>query len=502
MLSKLKTSLLFAIIIIVAACSDYQKPTRDLGYPEPILIAGEPASTNILLHARLNSKDTIGNPYKGMDGIALFEISIDSNFQQFYASSTKNALAENDYTIKYRSRGLIPSTKYYYRLKFGKDDKSLQYSRIATFKTLPASDSEETVSMVMVTGTHYDRFYLGGNFGMSEKSSQGKAAYDGADKALGYPAHASILQLKPDIFIANGDNVYYDHPPFNKATTVEAMRHKWHQQFFLERYRNLLDNTTTIWLKDDHDYRYDDADTLAENAKHGPLPTHEDGIKTFIEQVPFLMQEDSTAKPYRTMKMGKHLQLWLLEGRDYRSPNGMTDSEDKTIWGTAQKEWLKKGLLQSEATFKILVSPTPMIGPDDKRKTDNHTNVGGFRFEGEAFFNWLTENEFQDKNFYIFCGDRHWQYHSISPEGIEEFSSGALVDQNARLGRLPGDPNSTDPEGKVSQPFTSPEASGGFLWAEVLSSTNGEPTLHIKLYDETGKMLYEATKMAAIPSLK
>ncbi len=32
-----------------------------------------------------------------------------------------------------------------------------------------------------------------------------------------------------------------------------------------------------------------------------------------------------------------------------------------------------------------------MVGPDDATKTDNHTNLGGFRNEANAFFEWLNQ---------------------------------------------------------------------------------------------------------------
>ena len=62
-----------------------------------------------------------------------------------------------------------------------------------------------------------------------------------------------------------------------------------------------------------------------------------------------------------------------------------------------------------------------------------------------------------DQNFYVICGDRRWRYHSIDPNGFEEFSTGALVDGNARLGRLPGDLNSIDPDALIDQPYTQSE---------------------------------------------
>ena len=175
----------------------------------------------------------------------------------------------------------------------------------------------------------------------------------------------------------------------------------------------------------------------------------------------------------------------------------MEDGPGKTIWGKEQRAWLKRTLLESDATFKLLVSPTPMIGPDDIRKTDNHTNHGGFRHERDEFFAWLRETGLDKKHFYIVCGDRHWQYHSIHPTGIEEFSCGALLDANSRLGRQPGDPASTDPEGLIRQPYSQAERSGGFLMIDVRAEDGETPaSLSFSWRDERGMELYTTRKTA------
>jgi alkaline phosphatase/alkaline phosphatase D len=95
------------------------------------------------------------------------------------------------------------------------------------------------------------------------------------------------------------------------------------------------------------------------------------------------------------------------------------------------------------------------------------------------------------------CGDRHWQYHSISPEGFEEFSCGAIHDANSRLGRRPGDPESNDPEARIRQPYTQDEPSGGFLMVRVAPGGDGEPAaLSFTWYDEHGVELYSTIKTA------
>jgi alkaline phosphatase/alkaline phosphatase D len=175
----------------------------------------------------------------------------------------------------------------------------------------------------------------------------------------------------------------------------------------------------------------------------------------------------------------------------------MPDGPDKTIWGETQKQWLKETLLASDATFKILFSPTPLVGPDGKGKRDSHCNIGGFQHEGRGFFDWLKKNGFLDKNFYILCGDRHWQYHARHGSGFEEFSCGALVDANSRFGVKAGTPKSTDPEGTIKQLYCKldGEPSGGFLMVTV-TPDGAQARARFTFYDEQGRQVYRHVKQS------
>ena len=197
--------------------------------------------------------------------------------------------------------------------------------------------------------------------------------------------------------------------------------------------------------------------------------------------------------------MNRDLQIWLVEGRDYRSPNRMPDGPDKTLWGAEQLAWLKRTLLESDATFKLLISPTPLVGPDDAYKIDNHTNHKGFRHEDREFFKWVVRHKLHRQGFYTVCGDRHWQYHSKDPLGVEEFSCGALVDENSRLGRKPGDPKSTDPNAEVHQFYTQSKASGGFLQITVGPGKEAVTgSARFTLMDDLGNVLYKTQKVRPI----
>lgn len=62
-------------------------------------------------------------------------------------------------------------------------------------------------------------------------------------------------------------------------------------------------------------------------------------------------------KTYRTVRWGKDLQIWMVEGRDFRSPNTMEDGTEKTIWGAEQMAWFKRTVQASDATFRVLTHP-------------------------------------------------------------------------------------------------------------------------------------------------
>ncbi len=398
------------------------------------------------------------------------------------------AAEENDCIVRYRVAGLAPGKRLKYAMQYGADTLQTQQSPWHSALTPAGNMPSKKTLLVMVSGSHLARFYLGGGFG--KPSAQGAEAYTGADKLQGFHGFETIARLKTDFFIGNGDNVYYDHPDDVKAVTPTQLRFMWHRQFAMPRIRQMFANTATYWMKDDHDHRFDDSDTLPDNPIHGSLPSHNEGRRMFIEQVPMHLAYHPDSPTYRTIRLNKWVQIWMLEGRDHRSPNSMPDGPEKSMWGKTQKAWLQKTLLQSDAVYKLIVTPTPMLGPDDARKRDSHANPEGFFHEGESFFNWLSENKFDPNHLFILTGDRHWQYRSIHPSGFEELSCGAMVDQNSRMGVPPGTANSSDPQGRIVQPYTSSQPSGGFLQVECTQKSRRTAQLRFIFRDEYGKKLY------------
>ena len=473
----------------LAACSGAPEPVEIMMTNGQGEIAGEVTTTSVILQSRLTSKaGLVAGDLPGMDGVARFEVSTSPEFSDPIGTDWLQAVAAGDHIVKVKVDGLTPGTEYLYRVVYGPDPDHTEVGATRSFTTHAGAAAEARTSFTVVTGMNYHQFYNNPN-----------RAYTGPDKELGYPGLASMLALEPDFFVATGDNVYYDTPFEGRADTAPAMRKKWHEQFGRQRFIDFFSRTPTYWEKDDHDYRYNDCDNTSDQA---PLPDL--GRRIFLEQVPVVDPDDPNPVTYRTHRVSRDLQIWLSEGRDYRSANMAEPGPDKTLWGAEQLAWFKRTLAESDATFKILISPTPMVGPDDANqagrpaenhdplKRDNHSNPGGFRHERDELFAWLLENDFLDKNFYIVVGDRHWQYHSLDPNGFEEFSTGALIDANSRVGRPPGDPDSNDPDALVMQYYTYDEPTGGFL--NIVVTPGDPPTAEFRFHDEQGTLMYEAIK--------
>lgn len=466
--------------------SDADKP---VGFTAPISVVpavpkafnaqgemvGEVTPNSALLQSRLTAipgpeLDADGD-IPGIAGQARFEWSEYENFTKSQLTPSIEAQADSDFIIRSRLADLQPGTRYFYRLVFEDGRKGATRS----FKTL--DPEAKGVSFTIGSCMNYLAFTTGVSNG------GGPVTASEEDKQLGYPSFVAMQKLNPDFFIGAGDVVYYSFPLDAPAKTLPGMRKKWHEQFRFPRMAEFFTSTPTYWLKDDHDFRFDDADQSGDKP-----PLASTGMSIFREQMPIHPAGDQSTPNYRTLRISKDVQLWFLEGRDHRSDNKSLDGPAKSLWGAAQREWLERTLAASAAKWKILISPTPMVGPDRASKSDNHTNHAGFRAEADSFFAWLQKKDI--KNVLILCGDRHWQYHSVHPTGVEEFSVGALNDENSIKGLKPGDPKSTDPDSLVKQLYQYTEPTGGFVHV----TANPDSTLKIQFFDDRGVPLHELTK--------
>jgi alkaline phosphatase D len=275
-----------------------------------------------------------------------------------------------------------------------------------------------------------------------------------------------MLDQAPDFYVHTGDVEYYDKPaPY--ALTERLMRFKWDRLFALPYQRDFYTQTTSYFMKDDHDTLSDDAYS---GMTYGTV-SFERGLEIFDNE-----QFPSNEKPYKTIRWGKDLQIWLVEGRNFRSKNTDPDGPDKTIWGKEQKEWFFRTIKASDATFKLLISPTPVLGPDRENKHDNYAN-NNFDYEGDQIRDFIN----QHNNLFMCNGDRHWQYVTHwENTNLWEFGCGPGSDQHA---------GGWSPENKLPE-HRFLRVKGGFLKGFV-SRENGIPTLRFQHFDVKGNKVHE-----------
>ncbi|MBL8178438.1 MAG: alkaline phosphatase D family protein, partial [Bryobacterales bacterium] len=182
---------------------------------------------------------------------------------------------------------------------------------------------------------------------------------------------------------------------------------------------------------------------------------------------------------YRRFRWGADLEIWLPDSRDHRSANNAPDGPEKTIWGEAQKNWLKQTLAQSTARWKLIVNPNPMVGPDHGRKKDNHANPT-FATESLEMRTWLRDHV--GGQVILMNGDRHWQYHSVDPEtGLHEFGCGPASDSHAV--------SPSGGEDKRYHKFL--RVKGGFVTARVDPNSQDAP-LVLEHRDVQGRVVYRS----------
>jgi len=354
---------------------------------------------------------------------------------------------DHDYIHQFQISDLQPDTRYHLLIE-ARDGESSQISarRQGSFRTAARKSDWQDVRFTVVTGQSY---------------------WD-LDHKAGYHIYPAMQKIAPDFLVATGDTVYLDSEA-PRARTVELARYHWQRMYSLPRLITFHQNIPGYWEKDDHDAWCNDCWPSMKAAWMKPL-TFAQGLQIFREQVPM------GRKTYRTIRWGSGLQIWMVEGRDFRSPNNMPDGPEKTIWGKQQREWLMRTILESDADFRVLISPTPIVGPDRSKKADNHSNRA-FQHAGDLFRNWTQEHKL--KNFYVCCGDRHWQYMSIDPRtGLREFSCGPASDKHA--GGTPGQNDEVQPFHRVR---------GGFLSVEV-TRPNERPTIAFRHHGVHGETVH------------
>lgn len=220
---------------------------------------------------------------------------------------------EDNYCRSIRVEGLAPKTTYRYRLVL--DGREMAAPPAQTVTTFPARGEAGVVRI---------------GFGHSLRGSGNQRTWE------------AIARSDPDLFLLMGDNIY------SNTTEPERQRRMYLAHRGDPCFAAFAARTPVYAVWDDHDYGHDNSDRTE--------PGKERSLSTFREIWPNPPSEASDGEGIWTRVRVGQIELFLLDVRYHRSPNGAEDGPEKTMLGTEQREWLVRALSESTAKFKFAVS--------------------------------------------------------------------------------------------------------------------------------------------------
>jgi alkaline phosphatase D len=289
------------------------------------------------------------------------EVATTDSFREVVRTAAVDALPESDCTAKALIEDLPPGQQLFYRVAFEDLASGIRGEpQVGRFRA-PPRDRRDV------------------SFAWSGDTCGGW----GIDTARGgMRTYATMLRNEPDFFIHCGDNIYAECPlgPEQTLPNGETWRNlvteeKSRVAETLDDYRgnykyNLLDHNLRAFNAavpvfaqwDDHEVTNDwwpgmplrvgGADITALAAR---------GCQAFHEFMPTRQLAAERGRIYRKIAYGPLLDVFMLDMRSYRGPNGHGKETGATPFlGAAQVAWLKRELAASRATWKVIAADLPI----------------------------------------------------------------------------------------------------------------------------------------------
>lgn len=310
---------------------------------------------------------------------AIFEVSTTEGFKDPRNLPYVDVLPESDFTAKLLVEDLPSGQDIFYRVTFSDlaDVNAVSEPMTGHFRTAPAGLRD--VSFTWSGDT------AGQGWGID------------TDRG-GMKAYATMAKHAPDFFIHCGDTVYSDG--VLKAEVDLPDGTKWKNLLIdekakvaetLDEYRgqykyNLLDKNVVAFNAevpmlaqwDDHEVSNNWSDSKVFDDRYTEKNVRllaARAARAFHEYMPIAPIAAEQNRVYRKVAYGPTLDIFFLDMRRYRGPNGdnlETASGPNTVFlGRDQIEWLKRELLASKATWKVISADMPLsllVYDDSKNK--------------------------------------------------------------------------------------------------------------------------------------
>lgn len=246
--------------------------------------------------------------------------------------------------------------------------------------------------------------FVRGQFRTAPRDSQGEVSFLWGGDVVGQgwgidPSHQGMLTFRsmqrenPDFFIHCGDSIYADDPLSGQVTLrgggrwtnlvtnskskvakeLDDFYGNYRYNFLDRHYRDFFARVPVVAQWDDHEV----VDNWAQ-ATHQTL-----AAKAFQAFTTYWPVDDrpQAGSLYRKLSYGPNLDLFVLDLRSFRAPNGENRQTkagpDSAMLGAKQLAWFKQGLAQSKATWKIVAGEMPLSTLTPRFGLDNWSNGAG-----------------------------------------------------------------------------------------------------------------------------
>lgn len=298
----------------------------------------------------------------------LVEVATTDTFRDIRHAVFVDALPESDFTAKALIEDLPGGQDIFYRISF-QDLSSAVFGepQIGRFRTPP--NDARSVSFVWSGDT------MGQGWGIDVTRG-------------GMRTYAAMQRSEPDFFIHCGDTIYADCPieaqkkladgslwrsivteaKSKSAETLADYRGNYKYNLIDDNLRAFNAAVPTMALWDNHEVM----ETWWPNEPLPQRPAGERNTLVFAARArrafhEFMPLRETMVEPgriYRKIQYGPLLDVFLLDMRSYRGPDGPHADRlyrpDDYLLGPDQLAWLKRELARSRATWKVIAADTPL----------------------------------------------------------------------------------------------------------------------------------------------
>jgi alkaline phosphatase D len=354
-------------ILKLAAASALMVPVG-LAMPRISRAASRPLATHGLQSGDIGANQGVIWARADRPARAVFEVATNEGFRDARTLPYADVLPENDYVAKLVAEDLPAGQDIFYRVTFSDltDVNAVSEPVSGRFRTAPADLRD--VSFTWSGDT------AGQGWGIDE--SRG-----------GMKAYSTMLNHQPDFFIHCGDTVYADGPLKAEVDLPDGT--KWKNLMIDEKAKVA---ETLAEFRGQYKYNLMDKHVLAFNAQVPMLAQWDDhevtnnwsdskilgdayaeknvrllaarAARAFHEFMPIAPLAAEQGRVYRKASYGPLLDVFFIDMRRYRGPNGdnveSAAGASTAFLGRDQLEWLKRELLASRATWKVISADMPL----------------------------------------------------------------------------------------------------------------------------------------------